>query len=275
VHPHGSWSYCAKRRDRPVGDQPRSTAQICARRRINHKQLRYPHHHRRKQQRSYRLGDYNKSFGSYENKDFLTTAIDYHISEKDQIRGRYIYNLADGPDTAAVLPVFWGTAPNRYHLASISEFHTFTPNLLNEARLGYSRYFGKIDAPYPAEFPGLGTFPNIVLEDLNFLQIGPDPNAPSGGVQNTYELSDNVSYSKGKHSFKLGFDGRKYISPQYFTQRVRGDYDYTNSELYLTDGVPDDGANATQPLQAQSPPITAMQPHSRALFRMTGRYLRP
>jgi hypothetical protein len=187
------------------------------------------------------LGDYNKSFGSYENKDFLTTAIDYHISEKDQIRGRYIYNLADGPDTAAVLPVFWGTAPNRYHLASISEFHTFTPNLLNEARLGYSRYFGKIDAPYPAEFPGLGTFPNIVLEDLNFLQIGPDPNAPSGGVQNTYELSDNVSYSKGKHSFKLGFDGRKYISPQYFTQRVRGDYDYTNSELYLTDGVPDDG----------------------------------
>jgi len=185
------------------------------------------------------LGDYNKSFGSYENKDFLTTAVDYHISDKDQLRGRYIYNLADGPDTAAALPVFWGTAPNRYHLASISEFHTFTPNFLNELRLGYSRYFGKLDAPYPAAFPGLGTFPNLEIDDLNFIQIGPDPNAPSGGVQNTYELSDNVIYSKGKHAFKFGFDGRKYISPQYFTQRVRGDYEYTTTELYLSDGVPD------------------------------------
>jgi len=187
------------------------------------------------------LGDFNQAAGTFINKDFLTTAVDYHISANDQLRVRYIYNLSDGPDTAASLPVFWGTAPNRYHLASISEFHTFTPSLLNEARLGYSRYYGKINAPYPAEFPGLGTFPNIVLEDLNFLQIGPDPNAPSGGILNVYEFSDNISWAKGKHAFKFGFDGRKYISPQYFTQRVRGDYDYTNSNLYLTDGVPDDG----------------------------------
>ena len=185
------------------------------------------------------LGDYTLISGSFINKDFLTTAVDYHLSDKDQFRFRYIYNLSDGPDTAASLPVFWGTSPNRYHLASISYFHNFSPNLLNEARLGYLRNFSLVNAPFPAEFPGLGTFPNLQLNDLNFLQIGPDPNAPSGGIQNTYQLSDNVIWTKGKHAFKFGFDGRKYISPQYFTQRVRGDYEYTNTNLYLQDGVPD------------------------------------
>ena len=185
------------------------------------------------------LGDYTLIAGSYLNKDFLTTAVDYHLSDRDQFRFRYIYNLDDGPDTAAALPIFWGTAPVRDHLASISYFHSFSPTLLNEARLGYTRNYSKLDAPFPAEFPGLGTFPNLQLNDLNFLQIGPDPNAPSGGIQNTYQLSDNVIWTKGKHAFKFGFDGRKYISPQFFTQRVRGDYEYTTTNLYLQDGVPD------------------------------------
>jgi hypothetical protein len=185
------------------------------------------------------VGGYTLIAGSFLNKDFLTTAVDYHLSDRDQFRFRYIYNLDDGPDTAAAIPVFWGTAPIRDHLASISYFHTFTPSLLNEARLGYLRNFSKLDAPFPAEFPGLGTFPNLQLNDLNFLQIGPDPNAPSGGIQNTYQLSDNVIWTKGKHAFKFGFDGRKYISPQFFTQRVRGDYEYTTTDLYLQDGVPD------------------------------------
>ena len=37
-------------------------------------------------------------------------------------------------------------------------------------------------------------------------------------------------YVWGKHTFKIGFDGRKYISPQGFTQRFRGgDYEYTGT----------------------------------------------
>ena len=108
------------------------------------------------------LGDYTLIAGSFLNKDFLTTAVDYKLSDRDQFRFRYVYNLDDGPDTAAAIPAFWGTAPIRDHLASISYFHTFTPTLLNEARLGYLRNFSKLDAPFPAEFPGLGTFPNQI-----------------------------------------------------------------------------------------------------------------
>ncbi len=38
---------------------------------------------------------------------------------------------------------------------------------------------------------------------------------------------------------KFGFEGRKYISPQTFTQRARGDYEYNNMDVYFRDLTPD------------------------------------
>jgi len=69
-------------------------------------------------------------------------------------------------------------------------------------------------------------FPNITLDDLGGINIGPDGNAPQKGVLNTYQLTNNLSWLLGKHSLKFGIEARKYISPQSFTQRVRGDYEY-------------------------------------------------
>jgi outer membrane receptor protein involved in Fe transport len=48
-----------------------------------------------------------------------------------------------------------------------------------------------------------------------------------------------MSSTKGAHTFKFGFDGRKFISPQTFTQRARGDYEYSNLSTYLFDQLPD------------------------------------
>src|SRR6185312_4747439 len=51
--------------------------------------------------------------------------------------------------------------------------------------------------------------------------------------------TDNISYTRGRHGLKFGFDGRKYISPQGFTQRARGDYEYANLDQFLHDLAPD------------------------------------
>ena len=62
---------------------------------------------------------------------------------------------------------------------------------------------------------------------------------PQFTIQNLYQATDNVSYIKGKHTIKIGFDGRKYISPQGFTQRARGDYEYGQLDQFLHDLAPD------------------------------------
>jgi len=186
------------------------------------------------------LGNYQSKAGAPSNFNVLTTSIDYTISSKDNFRARYIYNRLSDTDTnggTIAFPIFFTQQPFRYQLISLSEFHTFTPNLTNEARIGYNRYSNNLtDGNF--SFPGLDQFPNLTIFDQGGLNIGPDSNAPQFTIQNLYQFTDNVSYVKGRHAFKLGFDGRKYISPQGFTQRARGDYEWDNLTEYLHDLAP-------------------------------------
>jgi hypothetical protein len=183
------------------------------------------------------LGNYNVQAPNFVNFDVLTVSGDWTISQKDSFRGRYIYNKYTGIDTAASLPAFFQPLPQRFHLLALSEYHNFTPNLINEARLGYNR-FSQFYVSGDYSFPGLDSFPNLWLYDAGFLDIGPDGNAPQTTVQNLYQFTDNIGWVKGKHSFKFGFDGRKFISPQSFTQRVRGDYEWNFTTEYLHDVAP-------------------------------------
>jgi hypothetical protein len=177
---------------------------------------------------------------AYQNYENAVAALDYNISDKDSLRGRFILNRTGGIDTNGFPSVFYATVPFNYYLATFSEFHTFSPTIVNEFRFGYNRYLN--DYPVPnISFPGLDAFPNIDVFELGGVNntFGPDPNAPQGGIQNQYQIAENLSWTKGKHSFKFGFDGWKQISPQDFTQRSRGDYEWSFLSDYLFDYNPD------------------------------------
>jgi hypothetical protein len=183
------------------------------------------------------IGQIGISAPSYTNNEFGVASVDYNPNEKDAVRGRFVLNRSGFIDTAASLPVFYTTVPSNNYLVTFSEFHTFSPELVNEFRLGYNRYSNT----YPAgnfTWPGLDQFPNVQVFDLS-AQIGPDPNAPQFGYQNQYQLTDNITWTKGSHSLKFGFDGWRQISPQGFTQRARGDYEWSNLSDYLFDYNPD------------------------------------
>ncbi len=174
---------------------------------------------------------------NFTNNYRLVTSGDYNYSEKDQLRIRYIYNLSDGIDSAAEFPVFFQPIPTRFQFASISEFHTFKPNVTNEFRFGFNRFFN-ITPAGNFNFPGLDQFPNLEFFDLD-VQLGPDPNAPQSGVQNLYQFTDGVTWVHGNHNIKIGGEYHWFIAPQTFTQRSRGDYDYSSVGTYLYDVNPD------------------------------------
>ncbi len=166
-------------------------------------------------------------------------SVDYNMSDKDQFRVRYVDNKTSQIDTNNVtLPVFFYPRPTTQHLASVSEFHNFNPQVTNELRIAYNRFNDNIGIPN-FQFPGTDIFPNIQMAtDLN-LQIGPDSNAPQATVQSTEQLVDNVSWVKGRHEIKIGGDARQLKAASTFIQRVRGDYQYSSMARYLLDLVPD------------------------------------
>ena len=176
---------------------------------------------------------------NYQNQYVGLASVDYNLSDNDKIRGRYVYNKISAIDIQANLPAFFTFQPTTSNLLAVSEYHTFSPALVNELRLNYNRFNQDVPAG-SFNFPGLDAFPNIQIEnDLN-AQLGPDPNAPQFTIFNSYQLVDNVSWARGRHTFKFGADARKLIAPQSFVQRSRGDYEYTRLELYLQDKAPDD-----------------------------------
>lgn len=174
------------------------------------------------------------NFANYESG---VASIDYNMSDKDALRGRFVLNRSGIIDTAANLPVFFTTSPTNNYLVTLSEYHNFSPTVINELRLGYNRDSNQLPAGN-FSFPGLDQFPNLVWNDLA-LQVGPDGNAPQYGYQNVYQATENLTWTKGAHSFKFGFDGERNVSPQSFTQRARGDYEYSFLSDYLFDYTPD------------------------------------
>jgi len=179
------------------------------------------------------VGTLNVTGPNYTNFTNLVFSVDYNMSAKDQFRIRYIYNKTDGIDTSAEFPVFYTGIPIRDHLVAINYYHTFRPDLTNEFRLGFNRFTNSF--PVGSQiFPGLDTFPNLEFFDLN-IQLGPDPNAPQFGIQNVYQVSENLSWSHKNHNVRAGVDVRRYIAPNSFTQRARGDYDYNSISPFLYD----------------------------------------
>ncbi|HEY6802085.1 MAG TPA: carboxypeptidase regulatory-like domain-containing protein [Pyrinomonadaceae bacterium] len=164
--------------------------------------------------------------------------IDFTQSSKTQHHGRW--NQTDNYGVGlAGLPIFNEPVPNKQRLFSYTLLHQFTAKLTNEMRLAYRRSDSSFPVTTPFNFPGLDTtFPNITLEDLGVI-IGPPGNYPQTGVENNYQIVNNMTYIAGSHSLKWGGDFRKIISPQTFTQRSRGDYDYSESQFYFYDVTPD------------------------------------
>jgi hypothetical protein len=180
---------------------------------------------------------------NFNNAYHAIIAIDANISNKDQLRGRYIYDKSVGIDPLANLPVFFEPNPTINNSASVSEFHNFSPTLENELRIAYRRNNASIGAGN-FQFPGLDAFPNISFDDLG-LQLGPDPNTPTGSISNAASLQDNITKTWGRHTFKAGYSIVDTILSGFFVQRARGDYDYSGLEEFLLDKQPTGSAFGT------------------------------
>jgi hypothetical protein len=163
--------------------------------------------------------------------------LDYLQSSDTQHHVRFTFTNGADIDNIANLPIFFTPIPSKQRLFSYTLNHNFSSNVINETRLSFRRSSQNFPVP-GITFPGLSVFPNITLDDLG-LNIGPDPNAPQFGIENNYQIVNNVTWLRNNHTFKFGGDFRWIISPQSFSQRVRGDYEYLSTETFLLDLSPD------------------------------------
>src|SRR5262249_39190815 len=158
---------------------------------------------------------------TYINQYAVVGSSDYDLSDQNRVRVRFIHNRLDQLDSNANLSAFWTSFPQRYWLGTGALYHTFSPILTSETRVGFHRFTQFFRDP-GLEFPDLDRFPNITLEQDLGLNIGLDPAAPQSSAQNMYQFVHYLSWSWPRHTVKFGFVGRRYSSSERSSYMTRG-----------------------------------------------------
>ncbi|HYL38266.1 MAG TPA: carboxypeptidase regulatory-like domain-containing protein [Bryobacteraceae bacterium] len=178
--------------------------------------------------------------------------IDHELGPHDHLSGRFA-DFQGALFTPGALPALGGNANTPVtRNGSLVENHTFTPTLLNEFRIGYSRnqtfitvqdsgfnaasVFQNNGQPLPGVVDGSKNLLDSGLPTITvsggFAPLGSTSNLPQGRITNTTELFDNVSwvapFGASKHSFRFGYHVRREQARRFLDGNARGVFNFVN-----------------------------------------------
>jgi hypothetical protein len=146
--------------------------------------------------------------------------VDHYITSNQQVYARFSWKNLNSDTANPLLPDDINVEHDRSFIVSYN--YTITPKMVNEFRFGFTNSL--IDTVFPiqgatadndlgltgisfANHPTTGAFPTFNFTDgTGFTQIGRDKDGP--GASRTYEFTDNLSRTMGKHTVRIGLDAR-------------------------------------------------------------------
>ncbi len=194
--------------------------------------------------------------------------VDHTFSPSDTIWGSGFFentpSTDDLPFTGSSLPGFGEIAQRHYKQFTADWVHTFNPTTINEFRMGMTRFnfvavepqqvvqpsslgFTGINPEYPQ---GAGA-PFIGI--TGYFNLGFSTNGPQPRIDTTYEITDNFSKIVGRHTFKFGYDGRRFQVNNPFYADNNGAFSFGGNGVYSTGdpgadfllGIPDSYAQSS------------------------------
>ena len=161
-------------------------------------------------------------------QDQFSVNIDHQLTQSNKLSGKFFFSNQPSRD-----PLANGNALTRFEREdttyqrtfSLTDVHIFGPRLVNEFRAGFFRnrndsapvvFFNNADFgiqnPFAAEVPDLSQIEIDGGEDVgSALRFGtPGDGTRIFDVQNTFTFGDTVSFSRGKHSLRVGGELRRH-----------------------------------------------------------------
>jgi hypothetical protein len=139
--------------------------------------------------------------------------IDWTVNDRTQLMGRYVQQSSDFfPGTNASSPYKgYNTGSTQVnHNLLLSLTHTFSQSIASSTKVLATR-FNNLQPlngnPVPTLYPNSGSTVTIGEGTINFpgyLPTSPGAAIPFGGPQNFIQIGEDLTWSKGKHTFKFG-----------------------------------------------------------------------
>ncbi|HSR06042.1 MAG TPA: carboxypeptidase regulatory-like domain-containing protein [Bryobacteraceae bacterium] len=145
-------------------------------------------------------------------EDYLLARGDWTISSKDSMFGRYVSDIAQGnfPTSINYWPV---NDHNHNQFATIQERHIFSPTLLNQFSFSFSRPLETETEPNIAPGNVLQAFPgrqDVTISVNGLTPLGANFTNPFRFLENKFTEEDNLIWTKGSHSLKIGMHVRRH-----------------------------------------------------------------
>ncbi len=166
---------------------------------------------------------------------------DHRFNEKHSLNGRYFFNDQLSQGTGQATPTgLANVVPTRQQATNIGLNSLLSNTLVNEFRVAYQRLGTRTD-PQSAESQ---TIPSIEINQLGIggfnaadsrTALGLAVNLPQFRFNNTYQILDNLAWSKGAHAAKFGFDFRRVQVKSLFLPTIRGRVQYTTLDNFVDD----------------------------------------
>ncbi len=168
---------------------------------------------------------------------------DHRFNESHNLNGRYFSNQSVSAGGGQATPRGLATLVNTKSRSANIGFNSILSNtLVNEARIAYQRFGSTTNA----EDASSETIPSLEVNELGLIgfnaaasrtAIGLAVNLPQFRFNNTYQILDNLSWTKGAHSMKFGFDFRRVQVKSFFFPTIRGRVAYQNLDTLVKDSA--------------------------------------
>ncbi|MFN8008981.1 MAG: TonB-dependent receptor [Terriglobia bacterium] len=177
--------------------------------------------------------------------DQFDARIDQELGKQSSLTFRYsfgdgyLYEPFSGSGFATV-PGFGTSIPKRAQNLVITETHTFSPTILNEARFGFGRTaLGSFQENMGTSLNRAVGLPELsdnprdwglsFITVTGYSPLGDEYNNPQHSVTNTYTASDNLTWARNRHLFKMGGDFHVIQQNAYRDIQARGLITFSSS----------------------------------------------
>jgi hypothetical protein len=175
------------------------------------------------------------------NENFYTFRIDHTISASDTFHGSFMNDHSETSSPDPLLLFDQANVSGR-KMVSIEETHAFNSNILNTARIGFSRVVALGPITTAVLNPllndnSLGFLPGHPFGNLKVTGLaivsGKDPNAATF-YYNSFQGYDDLFYTFGRHFLKFGFSVEHNQLNQFTASAQDGVWTYGSIKNFLT-----------------------------------------
>ena len=175
---------------------------------------------------------------------------DYSLNQKNQFYFLGIYQknaqTETLPFTGATVPGFGDKSSTIIQQFSGGYVRQLSSTAINDFEVHYTRFnFDTVEPQHVVQPSSLGfsiipqnqaaaSVPTIAVAGL--FTLGFSTNGPQPRIDQVYQLDDNFSKSMGHHSFKFGYDGRRFNVHNPFSARNNGSYSFSTTSNIDTSG---------------------------------------